>query len=48
MPQFDKPSEEFGLEGSAFFDAIDHLTIAVSKLDDLGITTVSRILSILK
>jgi DNA-binding transcriptional regulator GbsR (MarR family) len=31
-----------------FFDAIDHLTIAVSKLDDLGITTVSKILTILK
>jgi hypothetical protein len=24
MPQFDKPSEKFGLEGGAFFDAIDH------------------------
>jgi hypothetical protein len=24
MPEFDKPSEEFGLEGHSFFDAIDH------------------------
>jgi DNA-binding transcriptional regulator GbsR (MarR family) len=31
-----------------FFDAIDHLTVAVSKLDDLGITTVRKVLTILK
>ncbi len=31
-----------------FFDAIDHLSAAVSKLDNLGITTVRKILSILK
>jgi DNA-binding transcriptional regulator GbsR (MarR family) len=31
-----------------FFDAIDHLTVAVSKLDDLGINTVRKILTILK
>lgn len=31
-----------------FFDAIDRLTIAVSKLDDLGITTVRKVLTILK
>ena len=24
MPQFDKPSEDFGLDGRTFFDAIDH------------------------
>jgi DNA-binding transcriptional regulator GbsR (MarR family) len=31
-----------------FFDAIDHLSVAVSKLDNLGISTVRRILTILK
>jgi HTH-type transcriptional regulator, glycine betaine synthesis regulator len=31
-----------------FFDAIDHLSAAVSKLDNLGITTVRKVLSILK
>ena len=31
-----------------FFDAIDHLTIAVSKLDNLGISTVRKVLTILK
>ena len=31
-----------------FFDAIDHLTVAVSKLDDLGISTFRKVLSILK
>jgi DNA-binding transcriptional regulator GbsR (MarR family) len=31
-----------------FFDAIDHLSNAVSKLDKLGITTVRKILTILK
>ncbi len=31
-----------------FFDAIDHLSIAVSKLDSLGISTVRKVLSILK
>jgi DNA-binding transcriptional regulator GbsR (MarR family) len=31
-----------------FFDAIDHLTVAVSKLDDLGISTVRKVLTILK
>jgi DNA-binding transcriptional regulator GbsR (MarR family) len=31
-----------------FFDALDHLTAAVSKLDNLGITTVRKVLTILK
>jgi DNA-binding transcriptional regulator GbsR (MarR family) len=31
-----------------FFDAIDRLTVAVRKLDNLGITTVHKILTILK
>jgi DNA-binding transcriptional regulator GbsR (MarR family) len=31
-----------------FFDAIDHLSNAVSRLDNLGITTVRKILTILK
>ena len=31
-----------------FFDAIDHLTVAVSKLDNLGIATVRKVLTILK
>jgi HTH-type transcriptional regulator, glycine betaine synthesis regulator len=31
-----------------FFEAIDSLTRAVSKLDSLGLTTVKRVLSILK
>jgi DNA-binding transcriptional regulator GbsR (MarR family) len=31
-----------------FFDAIDHLSTAVSKLDTLGIVTVRKILTILK
>ena len=31
-----------------FFDALDHLTAAVSKLDNLGIATVRKVLTILK
>jgi len=31
-----------------FFDAIDHLTRAVSRLDSLGMSTINKVLSILK
>jgi HTH-type transcriptional regulator, glycine betaine synthesis regulator len=48
----DEAEKQFVLERvralQEFFDAIDSLTRAVSKLDSLGLTTVKRVLSILK
>jgi DNA-binding transcriptional regulator GbsR (MarR family) len=48
----DEAEQQFILERvralKEFFDALDSLTKAVSKLDSLGMTTVKRVLTILK